>query len=192
MAEQRWVVPGPARVGWWLAAGVLIMAGCGSAASDAATVAPPVESGTSKDTVPETTTTQSDSGTQSESGTQTESDTQTESGNPETETTIEEVFPDVLGVELSPGADGQWTVSATIASPYDTPSRYADAFRVVAPDGTVLGERVLAHDHAAEQPFTRSLAGVEIPEGVSSVLVEARDQLSGYGGATQTVPIPPS
>ena len=60
-----------------------------------------------------------------------------------------------------------WTISATLSSPYDTPERYADAWRVVGPDGTVYGERILVHDHAGEQPFTRSESGIAIPAGVT-------------------------
>ncbi|MEM7340884.1 MAG: hypothetical protein AAF467_19660 [Actinomycetota bacterium] len=103
------------------------------------------------------------------------------------ETDAEELFPDVIGAEASQGADGTWAFSATLSSPYDTPERYADAWRVVGPDGTVFGTRELAHDHANEQPFTRSLNGVEIPDDVATVTIEGRDQVSGWGGATVDV-----
>ena len=82
---------------------------------------------------------------------------------------------------------GTWTFDATLSSPYDTPQRYADAWRVVGPDGTVFGIRELTHDHASEQPFTRSQTGIEIPEDVQTVTVEGRDQISGWGGATVEV-----
>jgi hypothetical protein len=98
-------------------------------------------------------------------------------------------FPDVLAAALQRSGD-RWTVAATISSPYDTPERYADAFRVLAPDGTVLGVRELLHDHAGEQPFTRSLDGVDIPPGVDEVTVEGRDLVHGWGGATVTVDVP--
>ncbi len=39
-------------------------------------------------------------------------------------------------------------------------------------------------DHANEQPFTRSLSGVEIPDDVSIVTIQGRDQVNGRGGAT--------
>ncbi|MGB8361039.1 MAG: hypothetical protein WCE80_06520, partial [Acidimicrobiia bacterium] len=78
----------------------------------------------------------------------------------------------------------------TMSSPYDTASRYADAWRVVGDDGVVYGVNELTHDHAAEQPFTRSLTGVEIPASVSTVVVEGRDQVYGWGGATVTVTLP--
>ncbi len=99
----------------------------------------------------------------------------------------EELFPDVVGAMAILDDDGTWTFSATLSSPYDTPARYADAWRVRDEDGTVFGIRELAHDHADEQPFTRSQSGIEIPDDVAVVIVEGRDQLSGWGGATVTV-----
>lgn len=96
----------------------------------------------------------------------------------------DDLHPDVIGARAEPGANGTWTVHATLSSPYDTPERYADAWRVIGPDGTVYGVRELAHDHASEQPFTRSLSGVEIPDGVTEVTIEGRDQVSGWGGQT--------
>ncbi len=100
----------------------------------------------------------------------------------------EQRHPDVLEAELEPAGDA-WRLSATISSPYDTPERYADAFRVLTPDGEELGVRELLHDHADEQPFTRSLE-VEIPADVAEVIVEGRDQRHGWGGGTVRVPVP--
>lgn len=99
----------------------------------------------------------------------------------------DELFPDVVGATAQQAADGTWTFSATLSSPYDSPDRYADAWRVVGPDGTVYGIRELLHDHAAEQPFTRSQSGIVIPDEVTTVVVEGRDQISGWGGATVEV-----
>lgn len=99
----------------------------------------------------------------------------------------EELYPDVVGVEAAHDGDGSWTFHVTLSSPYDSPERYADAWRVVGPDGEVYGERILLHDHATEQPFTRSQSGIEIPSDVTAVTVEGRDQVSGWGGATMDV-----
>lgn len=96
------------------------------------------------------------------------------------------LYPDVLEVQATPEGD-TWAFAVTMSSPYDSPERYADAWRVLAPDGTELGVRVLTHDHAGEQPFTRSLNGVEIPPGITEVTIEGRDQLNGWGGDTVTV-----
>jgi len=103
----------------------------------------------------------------------------------------DQLFPDVVGVTASQDADGSWTFNVTLSSPYDSPQRYADAWRVVGPDGEVYGERLLLHDHAAEQPFTRSQSGIVIPKGIEQVTVEGRDQVSGWGGATMAYALQP-
>ena len=64
---------------------------------------------------------------------------------------------------------------------------FADAWEIVGPDGAVIATRELVHPHVNEQPFTRSLRGVEIPPEVTSVLLRARDKIHGLGGATVTV-----
>ncbi|MBU1223529.1 MAG: hypothetical protein KKA22_03130 [Gammaproteobacteria bacterium] len=99
-------------------------------------------------------------------------------------------YPDVVAVKAQSRAADTFDFDVTVSSPYDTPQRYADAFRVVGKDGTVHGERRLLHDHAGEQPFTRDLYGVRIPRGVRAVTVQARDQKYGYGGKTVEVALP--
>jgi hypothetical protein len=110
--------------------------------------------------------------------------------DPATSTTAAaQLYPDVIEVEATEAA-GTWRFNVTVSSPYDSRQRYADAWRVAGADGTVYGVRELTHDHAAEQPFTRSLDGVTIPDGVAVVVVEARDLINGYGGATVEVRLP--
>ena len=100
----------------------------------------------------------------------------------------EQPFPDIVDVAVTAQGD-TFRFDVTVSSPYDTPERYADAWRIVAPDGTELGVRELTHDHAAEQPFTRSLTDVVIPPDVTTVTVEGRDLVNGWGGGTLTVTI---
>jgi len=100
----------------------------------------------------------------------------------------EQQFPDIVEVAVTAEGD-TFRFDVTVSSPYDTPERYADAWRVVAPDGTELGVRELTHDHASEQPFTRSLNDVVIPPDVTEVTVEGRDLVNGWGGGTQVVTI---
>jgi len=100
-----------------------------------------------------------------------------------------QMFPDVIGATAARDGD-TWTIAATLSSPYDTPDRYADAWRVVGPDGSVYGERILTHDHASEQPFTRSQSGIAIPPDVTDVVIEGRDQEFGYGGETFLLALP--
>jgi hypothetical protein len=108
---------------------------------------------------------------------------------PETgdETEGDSRYPDVLAATATQADDGTWRFDVTLSSPYDTLDRYADAWRVLDPDGAELGVRVLTHDHANEQPFTRSLLAVQILADITEVTIEGRDQLNGWGGATVTI-----
>ncbi|MCC2110515.1 MAG: hypothetical protein KDJ16_00600 [Hyphomicrobiales bacterium] len=67
---------------------------------------------------------------------------------------------------------------------------YADRWQVMTGEGTVLGERVLLHPHETEQPFTRSLSGIEIPADVSEVFVRAHDSVHGDGPRFGPVKVP--
>lgn len=97
-------------------------------------------------------------------------------------------FPDVLSATADCSGD-LCSFNVTISSPYDTAERYADGWRILAPDGTVLGEHKLGHDHRTEQPFTRTQPDVTVPESVDSVTVQGRDQVYGYGGTTVDVDV---
>jgi len=99
-------------------------------------------------------------------------------------------FPDVLAARVRASGADTFNFDVTVSSPYDSPQRYADAFRVMGADGSVYGERKLLHDHAGEQPFTRDLYGVTVPRGVSMVTIQARDLRFGYGGKTIGVELP--
>ncbi len=88
---------------------------------------------------------------------------------------------DVVRAEARPEG-GAWRFRVTVAHGDTGWDHYADKWDVVAPDGTVLGTRVLLHPHETEQPFTRALGGVTIPEGVSEVTLRAHDRVHGYGG----------
>lgn len=93
---------------------------------------------------------------------------------------------DVVDVRVE-GEGNTYRFDVTVSSGDTGWDKYADAWEVRAPDGEVLGERVLLHPHETEQPFTRSLSGVVVPEGVDEVTVAARDSVNGYCGATMTV-----
>ena len=64
--------------------------------------------------------------------------------------------------------------------------KHADAlFDVKCPCN--LATRVLRHPHVNEQPFTRQLAGVEIPAGLERVRIRAHDSVHADGGAEVVV-----
>lgn len=100
-------------------------------------------------------------------------------------------FPDIISAEVTSEREGTYAVAVTVSSPYDSPDRYADGWRVLGPDGTVLCEHTLTHDHAGEQPFTRTQTGLMVPGDVTEVTVEGRDRQSGYGGETVTADVLP-
>ena len=106
-----------------------------------------------------------------------------------TEVVFGDQFPEVLAVKVSGGQDNRWRFDVTLSSAYDTPQRYADAWRVLSDQDTELGIRILGHDHASEQPFTRSGA-FEIPKGTQTVFVEGRDQQNGWSGQRFEVQMP--
>ena len=91
------------------------------------------------------------------------------------------LFPTVVNVAATTSGGESWRFDVTLLSEYDSPERYADAWRVLDTDGNELGIRVLGHDHAGEQPFTRSET-VVIPAQVTTVFIEGRDQLNGWSG----------
>ncbi len=78
---------------------------------------------------------------------------------------------------------GTWSFSVTLSHGDTGWDDYADGWRVVLEDGTVLGTRTLYHPHVNEQPFTRSLGDVTIPDGTTEVFIEARTLTDGWGAA---------
>ena len=97
---------------------------------------------------------------------------------------------DVEEVVITAEAGGTFRFHVTVRSSETGWDKYADAWEVRAPDGTVLGTRILAHPHLDEQPFTRSLSGVAIPADVTRVEVAARDLLEGFCGTILPAEIP--
>ncbi len=92
----------------------------------------------------------------------------------------------VTGVEARLDGDG-WRFDVTVAHGDTGWDHYADAWQVLAPDGTVLGTRELLHPHVDEQPFTRSLDNVAVPADLDRVMVRARDSVHGWGAAFEGV-----
>lgn len=93
---------------------------------------------------------------------------------------------DVLQVKANQSGS-LWSFAVTVQHADEGWDHYADRWEVLTTEGEVLGTRVLAHPHVGEQPFTRSLGGVDIPAGLKGVVVRARDSVHGYGGAKVSV-----
>jgi hypothetical protein len=97
---------------------------------------------------------------------------------------------DVIDAKVVRARDGTYNFDVTIKSNDKGWEYYCDAFEVLAPDGKVLGTRVLLHPHEDEQPFTRELYGVKVPPGVDRVIIRARHKPKGYDGKTLLVKLP--
>lgn len=149
----------------------IVLAACGSVESEDVTVTPgsvPAGSAAEELAASETAT----------------SEATAESTTPAADTAGE--CADVIDVEIS--GNGPYTFAVTVSSPDTGWDKYADEWRVESETGDVLGVRELTHPHVDEQPFTRSLSGVEVAPG-STVVVAARDSVEGYCGERLTVTV---
>ena len=97
---------------------------------------------------------------------------------------------DVVGVKIVKEGTGTYRFDVSVRHADEGWKHYADKWDVMGPEGAVLGTRVLVHPHEDEQPFTRSLQGVEIPGGIEQVSVRAHDSVHEYGGAEMSVQVP--
>lgn len=87
-------------------------------------------------------------------------------------------------------ADGMYNFDVTVSHADTGWENYVDAWRIKDEAGNVLGVRALAHPHVGEQPFTRSLSGVTIPDGVTVVIVEVHDSVTGWDPDVRHVNLP--
>jgi len=88
---------------------------------------------------------------------------------------------DVVAVDYSCNSTMICSFNVTLKHNDTGWKHYANKYDIIV-NGKVLGTRVLFHPHVDEQPFTRSLSNVQIPKGVTSVVVRGHDLVHGYGG----------
>lgn len=88
--------------------------------------------------------------------------------------------PEIVEATARPSGE-TWSVAVTLGHPDTGWDHYADGWRVVTAEGDVVGLRELLHPHETEQPFTRSLSGVTLPDG--PLFIEARCNVDGWGKA---------
>lgn len=95
----------------------------------------------------------------------------------------------ITGVEVTEN-NGSFRFDVTLRHDDAGWDHYADGWEVLSPTGDVLGKRVLAHPHVSEQPFTRSLSGVKIPQELGTVSIRAHDSVHGYNKKVFEVRLP--
>ncbi len=94
---------------------------------------------------------------------------------------VDEGCADVIRADVETSFDGTHTFTVTVVSDDRGWDKYADAW-ILRVDDVEIGRRELTHPHDTEQPFTRSLSGVVIPEGATSVTITANDSVLGECG----------
>jgi len=97
---------------------------------------------------------------------------------------------DVVDARVTRANDGTYRFDVSVLHADEGWDHYANAFEILDADGNVLGTRTLLHPHVGEQPFTRSLTGVHIPEGLTKVTARANDSVHGTGGRELVLDIP--
>lgn len=80
--------------------------------------------------------------------------------------------PRILKVETRDSGMG-WKIKVTLEHDDDGWDHYADGWEVLDEAGNRLGYRKLHHPHMNEQPFTRGLHSVMVPDGTRKVFIVA-------------------
>lgn len=88
--------------------------------------------------------------------------------------------PAVIESVLASRSNMGWRFDVTVRHADTGWDHFANSWDVMTPDGRVIATRTLLHPHIDEQPFTRSLVDVMVPDGVRSVLVRAHCSKDEY------------
>ena len=86
---------------------------------------------------------------------------------------------EVVNVVAQQSADKTWRFDVSLKHKDEGWDHYANEWQVIGPDNKIYGTRTLYHPHVNEQPFTRSLSGVKIPDTVKTVRIIAKDTVHG-------------
>lgn len=84
-----------------------------------------------------------------------------------------------------------WNVHVTVLHGDTGWDHYADGWEVLDASGARLGYRELMHPHVNEQPFTRSLSGIVIPDGTREIFVRPHCSVDGWAGETFRIELTP-
>ena len=82
-----------------------------------------------------------------------------------------------------------WRVSVTLSHADTGWDHFADSWRIEDAEGKVIAVRKLMYPHVEEQPFTRSLSSVMLPDGAREIYVRAHCSKGGWHDETTKVKI---
>lgn len=83
-----------------------------------------------------------------------------------------------------------WRITVTLSHPDTGWDHYANGWEVLDAKGKRLGYRELMHPHVQEQPFTRSLFDIMIPDGTAEVFIRSRCSVQGWSDDLTKVALP--
>lgn len=94
---------------------------------------------------------------------------------------------DVIDVKATQSKDKSWRFDVTVKHSDEGWDHYANEWVVLSPERKVLAKRTLYHPHVDEQPFTRNIKGVKIPDEIKHVIIVARDTVHGIKGKSMEI-----
>ena len=98
--------------------------------------------------------------------------------------------PDVKGVKVEK-VGMLWNIHVTLEHPDTGWDHYADGWEVLDSLGNSLAYRKLMHPHVEEQPFTRALSGVVIPDGTREIFIKVSCSKKGWSNNLTRVELSP-
>ena len=96
---------------------------------------------------------------------------------------------DVIDVKVIRGDDGSFTFNVTVRHEDEGWNHYADHWLILDKDEQLIAARKLMHPHVKEQPFTRSLSYIQIPDEVTEVIIRAHCSTDNYSGKDMVLKI---
>lgn len=98
--------------------------------------------------------------------------------------------PAIIDVQIEKSGMS-WRVDVTLEHPDTGWDHYADGWEVLDAEGNRLGYRVLHHPHVDEQPFTRSLTNLDLPDGTREIFIKAHCSVDGWTAEAVRVELEP-
>jgi hypothetical protein len=98
--------------------------------------------------------------------------------------------PDVISATAHRVGMG-WRIDVTLKHPDTGWDHYADSWEVLDSANNLLATRKLMHPHVDEQPFTRSLLNVMLPDGTRQIFIRAHCSTGSWSKPTTEIDIAP-
>ena len=92
-------------------------------------------------------------------------------------------------VEAEPG--GTYAFTATVNHDDKGWTDYADRFDILTPEGKVIASRTIYSPHVGKMPVVRSIAHIDVPIGITQVIIQAHSSADGPGTRTVILKLPP-